>query len=279
VSELRNWFPVIRRRLGIVWGITHRNLKVQSKYPVDYLYRLFPPVKDSLYAIFVGLFVSIATPEFHTISYSYFLLSGYIVWVSVSGAFYTVVAEFNYDLQRKNALTLYVYGASFIELGLGYAIMQTLNAILFSIPFIVTLGLIGVNLVIDIVSLASILFLFCLSWLFFFALALMFLGLNIVYKYTSMLQRATFDVIALLSGLSFSIQVLPEQFRVLAFSLPTYYLLTTTRFALINRSLPSNLPLYLLAAPAITLSVLVFSILLLKRCVGVAKKRGVLWTY
>ncbi|WXG42738.1 MAG: ABC transporter permease [Promethearchaeati archaeon SRVP18_Atabeyarchaeia-1] len=275
---MRNWFPIIRRRLGVVWGITHRNLKMQSKYPVDYLYRLFPSLKDSLYAILVGVFVSIQGTEFSGVSYAYFLLSGYIVWVSVSGSFYNVVSDFYYDMQRKNVLTLYVYGASFVELALGYAIMQTLNALLFSIPFIVTLGIIGVNLAISFASLVSIVFLYVISWLFFFAFALLFLGLYVIYKHISTLERAVYDAIALLSGLTFSTDVIPYPFSVLKYLLPTYYLLTVTRYALLKPNLPSSLPLYFVVAPLIAVSALAAGYLILKRGVRVAKKRGTLWT-
>jgi ABC-type polysaccharide/polyol phosphate export permease len=252
---------------------------VQRKYPIDYLYRLFPSVKDSLYAILMGLFVTISLPEFHTIPYSYFLLSGYIVWVSVSGAFYTIVTEFVADQLRKNVLTLYVYGTSFIELALGYAIMQTLNAILFSIPFMIALGVLGVSFAIDIVSLISIVVLYALSWAFFFALALIILGLNVLYKHTAMLQRAAFDIIALLSGLSFSVQVIPDPIRSIVYLLPTYYLLTTTRYALLNRYLPYNIPLYLAASGIITVLTSIVGYLFLKKSVRIAKKKGILWTY
>lgn len=251
---------------------------MQSKYPVDYLYRLFPSLKDSLYAILFGLFVSIQGTEFSGVSYAYFLLSGYIVWVSVSGAFYNVVSDFTYDMERKNVLTLYVYGASFVELGLGYAFMQTLNALLFSIPFILTLGIIGVNLAIGVTSLIYIVFLYCVAWLFFFSLALFFLGLYILYKHIATLERAVYDAIALLSGLTFSTEVIPYPFSLLKFLLPTYYLLTVTRYALLKPNLPSNLPLYFVVAPLLMVSMAVVGYLYLKRSVRIAKKKGILWT-
>jgi ABC-type multidrug transport system permease subunit len=94
-----------------------------------------------------------------------------------------------------------------------------------------------------------------------------------------MLQRIAFDAIAILSGLSFSIQILPEPFKSLSFFVPTYYLLTTTRYALLNRYLPQSLPDYLIAAPVITLLALVIGLLSVRRSVKVAKKRGTLLTY
>ncbi len=252
---------------------------MQRKYPVDYVYRLFPSLKDSLYAILVGVFVSIQGTEFSGVSYAYFLLTGYIVWVSVSGSFYNVVSDFTYDQQRKNVLTLYVYGASFVELGLGYAIMQTLNALLFSIPFIITLGLIGVNLAISATSLVFIVYLYCISWLFFFSFALVFLGLYILYKHVGTFQRAAYDAVALLSGLTFSTDVIPYPFSLLKVLLPTYYLLTVTRYAFLKPNLPTKLPLYLTAAPLITILVFAVGYLTLRRSIRVAKKKGILFTF